>query len=233
MTNDTTAASKDQTGNITPHIHLIYQALETEMGGVEIYTTALECVQNEELREEWEEYLEQTRGHVKILRGVCSRLGLDPDRETPGRLVVRTIGKSLVKAMQLAIGAGDPKTADITAGECVTLAETKDHGNWVLMGILAESSTGTQKEVLKEAADAIEDQEDEHLYHTAGWTRELWLDFLGLTAQLPPPEEKQDVHSEEEAIKAKSEGGTGSSSLSGDRHDGPQKEQAVTSSTNF
>ena len=35
---------------------LLYQALETEMGGVQIYTAAVECAVNEELKEEWEKY---------------------------------------------------------------------------------------------------------------------------------------------------------------------------------
>ena len=47
---------------------LLYQALQTEMGGVEIYQTALRCALNEELKEEWEEYLEQTEQHVEIVR---------------------------------------------------------------------------------------------------------------------------------------------------------------------
>ena len=38
---------------------LLYQALETELGGVEIYTTALRCAVNEELKEEWEKYLHE------------------------------------------------------------------------------------------------------------------------------------------------------------------------------
>src|SRR5256885_515337 len=71
---------------------LLYQALQTEMGGVEVYTTALRCVQNEELKEEWEEYLEQTEQHVEIVRDIFSRLGLDAEAETPGRAVVRHIG---------------------------------------------------------------------------------------------------------------------------------------------
>jgi hypothetical protein len=33
---------------------LLYQALETELGGVEVYTTALRCARNQELTEEWE-----------------------------------------------------------------------------------------------------------------------------------------------------------------------------------
>ena len=56
---------------------LLYQALETEIGGVEIYTNALEVVQNEDLRKEWTEYLEQTKRHRQILLDVFSELGLD------------------------------------------------------------------------------------------------------------------------------------------------------------
>jgi len=37
---------------------LLYQSLETELGGVQIYTTALKCVENEDLKEEWQEYLD-------------------------------------------------------------------------------------------------------------------------------------------------------------------------------
>src|SRR3989440_11721053 len=85
---------------------LLYQALETELGGVQIYTTALNCVENEELKEEWEEYLEQTRNHVTIVEDVLSQFGLDLERETPGRQVVRHIGESLVKAMEMALKSG-------------------------------------------------------------------------------------------------------------------------------
>ena len=80
---------------------LLYQAFQTEIGGVEVYRTALRCVQNEELKEEWGEYLEHTERHVEIVRDVFTKLGLDPDEETPGRAVVRHIGDSLVKAMEM------------------------------------------------------------------------------------------------------------------------------------
>jgi len=35
--------------------------------------------------------------------------------------------------------------------------------------------------------------QDEHLYHTSGLCRELWLEALELPAVLPPPEEQKDV----------------------------------------
>ena len=182
---------------------LLYQALETELGGVQIYTTAVQCAQNEDLKEEWQEYLEQTRNHVKIVKETMMTLGLDLEQETPGRGVVRHIGESLVEAMELAIEAGDPGAAQVVAAECVTLAETKDHLNWELIGEVAKKAKGELSKALKEAHDQVEDEEDEHLYHTAGWTRELWIESLGMPAVLPPPEEVKDVETAIGAARAK------------------------------
>lgn len=172
---------------------LLYQALETEMGGVQVYTTALECAVNEDLKEEWEEYLDQTRTHVKIVQDVMAQLGLDPETETPGRKVVRHHGESLIKAMQMALKEGEPEAAQIVAAECVVLAETKDHLNWQLIGQAAEHAAKEIAVVLKEAHDQVENEEDEHVYHTKGWTRELWIKSLGMKAVLPPPEEVKKV----------------------------------------
>ncbi len=172
---------------------LLYQALETELGGVEIYTTALRCAQNDELKEEWQEYLEQTRNHVQIMQNVLNELGLDLKEETPGRKVVRHTGESLVKSMEMALQEGEPAAAQLVAAECVVLAETKDHMNWQLIGEAAKKAKADVAKVLKAAHDEVEDQEDEHLYHTQGWARELWIESLGMKAVLPPPEEEKKV----------------------------------------
>lgn len=182
---------------------LLYQALETELGGVQVYTTALRCAQNSELKEEWEEYLEQTENHVKIVQETITKLGLDPATETPGRKVVRHIGESLVKAIEMALSAGDPAAAQLVAAESVTLAETKDHLNWELIGEAAKKAKGEVAKALKEAHEEVESEEDEHLYHTAGWTRELWIESLGMPAVLPPPEEVKDVETAIGAARAK------------------------------
>lgn len=182
---------------------LLYQALETELGGVQIYTNAVKCAVNEDLKKEWEEYLEQTTHHVKIVEGVFDALGLDKSADTPGRNVVRHIGESLVKAMQMALDSGDKNAAQLTAVECVTLAETKDHLNWELIGAIAQKETGDTAKALKSAHEAVEDEEDEHLYHTMGWCRELWIDSLGMPAVLPPPEEEKKVKTAIGAARAK------------------------------
>ena len=172
---------------------LLLQSLEHERGGIKVYETALECVLNDDLKEEWEKYLDQTRNHERILVGVLTGLKLDPEEPSAGRAVVKLLGAALVQAMESALKAGNPPAAELVACECVTLAETKDHADWELISKVAEHSTGEQKALLQEAADEVEDQEDEHLYHTKGWCRELWLQSLGLKAVLPPPEERKHV----------------------------------------
>lgn len=172
---------------------LLYQALETELGGVEVYKTALRCATNTDLRQEWKKYLEETENHVRIVKDVFSQLGLDESMETPGRMVVRHKGEALVRAMEIALQSGDKTAAQLVAAECVVEAETKDHANWELIGEIADEDKGDRKRVLSEAYEQVEEEEDHHLYHTMGWARELWMESLGMTAVLPPPEEQKKV----------------------------------------
>jgi hypothetical protein len=182
---------------------LLYEALETEQGGIKIYETAVSAAVNEDLKEEWNEYLEQTRNHEAILRDVFSTMRLDAEKQTPGRQVVRTIGQALVKAMETAMRAGNREAAEAVAAECVVLAETKDHLNWELLGEVAKKLKGAEGKAMKEAHEEVEEEEDEHLYHTQGWCRELHLKLLGLPAVLPPPEEEKDVKTAIGAARAK------------------------------
>lgn len=102
---------------------LLCQALETEIGGIQIYEHAVRCALNADLKGEWREYLDQTRNHERILRDVFRALKLDPEQETAGRRVVRHQGQSLVQAMLLALKDGTPDAAQLVATECVVLAE--------------------------------------------------------------------------------------------------------------
>ena len=173
---------------------LLLQALETERGGIQIYEMAVSLAVNDDLRTEWTEYLEQTRTHEQVLLHVFESLGLDPEEQSPGRKVVGHIGASLVKAMKMAANHADPNAAQLVAGECVVLAETKDG-----LELGADRARGRARrrpestKVLKAAFDAVEGDVDDHLYHTTGWTRELWIDSLGFAAVLPPPEEVKQV----------------------------------------
>jgi ferritin-like metal-binding protein YciE len=172
---------------------LLYQGLETEIGGQQVYDAAIECAQNSELKKEWQKYYEETKDHERILRETFAKIGLDSAVETPGRAVVRYKAEGLVKAMKMALDSGNLVGAQLVAAESVVEAETKDHQNWELVGRVAEKSTGEMKKALLEAYEQVEEQEDEHLYHTMGWARELWIESLGMKAVLPPPEEEKKV----------------------------------------
>ncbi|HEY6568243.1 MAG TPA: hypothetical protein VI341_12070 [Actinomycetota bacterium] len=181
---------------------LLYQALETERGGIKIYEHAVRCAKNDDLKKEWGEYLEQTRNHEVVMLRVLDAFGLDAETKTPGREIVALKGKTLVESMQRALET-DPDAAQLVAAECVVEGETKDHMNWELIGEAADALSGDEAKVLHEAYDEVEEEEDEHLYHTMGWARELWLESLGLPAVLPPPEEEKHVKTAIGAARAK------------------------------
>jgi hypothetical protein len=182
---------------------LLLQSLEHERGGVKIYKAAIAAAQRPDLKAEWTGYLAQTEQHVRALTEICEAFAIDPLLSTPGTQIVKATGAALLQAIATAVAAGDPKAAQLVAAECVVLAETKDHMDWELIGELAGALTGEQRELVNQAYERIEDEEDEHLYHTQGWARELWLEALGLPAELPPPEEKKDVSTAAEAQQAK------------------------------
>jgi len=117
---------------------LLYQAIETEIGGQSVYETAIRCAESDELREELTKYLDETRDHERILRETFEELGLDPETEPwPHRPSRKAQG--LVQAMETALAEGGKPMAQLVAAESV-----------------------------------VEAEEEEHLYHTMGWARELW-----------------------------------------------------------
>ena len=182
---------------------LLLQSLEHERGGVKIYKAAVSAAQRPDLREEWSGYLAQTEQHVQALTEICQAFDLDPYTVTPGTQIVRATGTALLQAIETARAAGNPLAAQLVAAECVVLAETKDHLDWELIGEVSKELSGDQQELVQQAYERIEEEEDEHLYHTQGWCRELWLESLGLPAELPPMEEKRDVSTAAEAQRAK------------------------------
>lgn len=170
---------------------LLYQAMETELGGEQVYLAAIEAAVNDEVKEEWEKYLEETRTHQSVLEGVFAVAGLDVATETPGRAIVRQKAAGLVDAIRTAIDETPGEPAQLVAAESIVEAESKDHQNWVLIGLAAERLDGELQEAFQDAFDEVYEEEGEHLFHTMGWARELWLDAMGFPAVIPPPEEEK------------------------------------------
>ena len=55
---------------------LLYQSRETERGRKRVYETVLSCAQDEALKDEWEEDLEQPGTYEQVLLKVLEELGL-------------------------------------------------------------------------------------------------------------------------------------------------------------
>ena len=189
--------------NVPIPSQFLCEALQQEQGGIEVYEAALRCVNEEELRDEWRRYRDETHDHVEIYTGICLQLGIDPRTPTLGRKIVEHMGRSLVEAMEMAERGGDRAAAETVAAECVVIAETKCHLNWELVGELADTVGGEPGRILRRAYEEVEEQEDEHLYHTMGWARELSMQRLGMKAAIPPPEEEKHVKSAIGAERAK------------------------------
>lgn len=187
---------------------LLYQALETERGGVRIYETALENAVLDGLVEEWQEYLEQTRTHVQRLLSVFEELGLDPEAEEPCCAIMRMKADSLVEAMKEAKRRLDEDGAQLVACECVCEAELKDHLNWSLLEHIVENGPKKWANALREPVEATLKEEAHHLFHTEGYARELWLKGLGFPAALPPPEEAKSVETKIGAGRAEHQRGS-------------------------
>ena len=166
---------------------LLLQSLEHGRGVVLVYRTALECVVNGHLRREWETYFDKAENHVAILTRACIALGLDPGERTPGCEIVHHIGIGLVVAIKRAIATSDAQTAELVACECLVLAETRHHANWELLCACANALDDDSGRLLGDACGEIQDREDERLQRVRSWSRELWLQSLGLEARLPPP----------------------------------------------
>jgi hypothetical protein len=107
--------------------------------------------------------------------------------------------------MDQAVDAGNPTAAQLVACGCVVIAGTKDQLDREPLGRCAANLRGALAKALRKACDEVEDQEDEHLDHTRGWCRELWLESLGMKATLPPLEEQKHVKTGIGAAKAEQE----------------------------
>lgn len=162
---------------------LLYRALETELGRIRIHRMAARCAVTEDLRSEWQRCLEATHAHVRILGQVFNTLDLDPDAETPGRLIVRFKSQALVESIEMAVDIESPAAYQLVAAEALAEIDTGHDDNWELIGRIAATTTGPVASVLRDAAERME--RCDHRQRTAGLARELWIESLGIPVRLP------------------------------------------------
>lgn len=87
---------------------------------------ALECAQDESLREEWRGRVADARARAETLAGMLAELGAEPAAETGSS----GADDCLLDAMELALRNGDLAAAESIARECVVLAEVRCAQAW-------------------------------------------------------------------------------------------------------
>jgi hypothetical protein len=99
--------------------------------------------------------------------------------------------------MERAVDAGPPEAAEIVAAECVVRAETEGSPELGTPGRAGQVAQGPKGEAPdSKAHKQVEDEEGEQTRRTStlitrqGWSRELWINALGMLPVRPAPEEK-------------------------------------------
>jgi hypothetical protein len=156
---------------------LLLHALEAERSTIGVYEAAMGVAVDEQVQREWSTQLEETRLHARILCDLLPALGLDPDATSPARDAVPRQGAALVAAIEMAAANGDHAATQLVAAECVALAEARDHLNWQLIGMLAESAPGG---LAAEFAPAPDDAEPDSFGLADDSAPASWPQALGL-----------------------------------------------------
>jgi hypothetical protein len=73
--------------------------------------------------------------------------------------------------MEMALQAGPPEAADWSPAN-MSWKPRPNHLNWELIDVASKALKGEEAKALKEAYEQVEEQKEEHLYHTTGWCRE-------------------------------------------------------------
>jgi hypothetical protein len=165
---------------------LLLQALETAIGSVRIYESAIAYSAHSSQILEWEQYLKEARCHVRALESLCEALQINVLAMAPARQVVRHISSSLVSAMDMAKPGEGSAVAQIVAGECVLLAETRNHVKWELIAQVGRHGRGHAATMLLEMHGDIRAEKNLHLASSQSWCRQLWEEALGLPAGAEP-----------------------------------------------
>jgi rubrerythrin len=158
--------------------------LMVEQGGLELYRVAAARCTTPQFKAKYTEFERETAHHREVLIRLIEDLGGDSNYVSPtARLAQYKAAKLLDSSLQVdGLNQQEIEANDL---ENVLLAETKDHGDWHLLSLLAKQAAGPMSELLRAAVQEVEEQEDEHVE----WARET-LSQVCLQAinEGPPPD---------------------------------------------
>lgn len=143
---------------------LLSDVLAHERSGAQLYNSVAQRTHNPVLKQRYQHFGNQTTEHVEILERLIGTLGGDPMYVSPAARATTKAATALLESTFLLSGSVDLMTQELVLLDAVMLAEAKDHANWACLASLVDHvPEGNHRAAFREAVDAVEPQEDEHL----------------------------------------------------------------------
>jgi rubrerythrin len=163
--------------------------LAVEKGGVMLYEKALNELSDDDLRDQLEEFLEQTRRHVELCEEMLEQAGGSGTESSPAAQAAEEKAEGLL-AVEV-----PQELIDFNNIENLVLAETKDNWNWERLAELAKKIKDRElRSTINSAVREVARQERKHL----GWNSDT-LTKLGQQMLTENPEKDQEEYEDEEA----------------------------------
>jgi len=166
------------------------EMLAVEHGGVELYEKAISQLSHDGLSEKLESFLEQTRRHVELCKGMLEAAGAETDYMSRGADAAIQKAKGLL-AVEVPEEMNDLNN--------LVLAEAKDHWNWDILAATASKVRNKKlKSAVTKAVREVRSQEREHLKWNTGELTRLAKEM----SMLPAAGARAETGSEEPGTQA-------------------------------
>ena len=154
-------------------IEFLSQMLAVEKGGVMLYEKALNGLSNEDLRENLEEFLEQTHRHVELCEEMLEQAGGSADESSPAADAAQEKAEGLISVEV------QEEMSDFNNIENLVLAETKDNWNWEMLAEISKSIKDRElRSAISRAVKEVAKQERRHVDWNSETLSELGREML-------------------------------------------------------
>jgi rubrerythrin len=154
-------------------IEFLSQMLAVEKGGVMLYEKALNELTDQDLREDLEEFLEQTHRHVELCEEMLEQAGGSPGESSPAADAAQEKAEGLIS-----VDVPEEMT-DFNNIENLVLAETKDNWNWEMLAEISKSVKDRElRSSISRAVKEVARQERTHVDWNSETLSELGREML-------------------------------------------------------
>jgi rubrerythrin len=139
-------------------VEFLSQMLAVEKGGVMLYEKALRELSDEALRDQLEEFLEQTKRHVELCEEMLEQAGGSADESSPAAEAAEKKAEGLMSVEV------PEELVDFNNIENLVLAETKDNWNWECLAELSKNIKDRElRSTISGAVREVARQERKHV----------------------------------------------------------------------